>query len=444
MTTEANEECKMLNVSLSLTSCPSSQRVSIELKSKTGASELYDLVSHATKIPRASLKLIFRGKLIPFKEDEADVVRKFLIEDGCVIHCMGKPVSAEERDTAIAPATTSAVAAATSTPARNLAAALTSFQAKCTSETYSTALKTLSKILENIIGNPNEEKYRKLKCSNATFMKRLGSLDGAKDILILCGFDFDQQEYVITPTADKWEILTQSKMMVDQHIMSSASHVSFPPTSNASSSAQYSIPSQSQVFRAMQQNPVAMEEMTRMMSNPEMIDQMRAQIMNNPIMMEEMTRLMSNPARMEEMSRMMSNPAMMDQIRTQMMSNPAMMEGMSRLMSNPAMMEEMTRLMSNPAMMDQIRTQMMSNPSMMDQMAMRNPQMTDPIRQASNNLSAQQQPQQLDLNAMRQALSAVSQMQGAANSTTSVPTSADQEMTEEEMIQEAIRRSLQD
>jgi hypothetical protein len=226
--------------------------------------------------------------------------------------------------------------------------------------------------------------------------------------------------------------------------MSSASHVSVPPTSSSPSSAQYSMPSQSQAFRSMQQNPVAMEEMTRLMSNPETIDQMRTQIMNNPIMMEEMTRLMSNPARMEEMSRMMSNPAMMDQIRTQMMNNPAVMEGMSRLMSNPAMMEEMTRLMSNPDMMDQIRTQMMSNPSMMDQMAMRNPQMTDPIRQAPNNLSTQQQPQQLDLNAMRQALSAVSQMQGATNSTSSVPTSADQEMTEEEMIQEAIRRSLQD
>jgi hypothetical protein len=105
------------------------------------------------------------------------------------------------------------------------------------------------------------------------------------------------------------------------------------------------------------------------------------------------------------------------------------------------MMEEMTRLLSDPAMMDQIRTQMISNPSMMEQMTMRNPQMT---RQAPSSLNTQQQPQQLDLNAMRQALSAVSQLQGAANSTTSEPTSVGQEMTEEEMIQEAIRRSLQD
>jgi hypothetical protein len=443
MSTVANEESEVLNVSLSLTSCPSSQRISIELKSNIGASELYDLVSHATKIPRSSLKLIFRGKLIPFKENEADVVQKFLIEDGCVIHCMGKPVSAGEGTTeaAAASSSTPAVAAATTTPARNLAAAMNSFQVKCTSETYSTALKTLSKILENIIGNPNEEKYRKLKCSNATFMKRLGSLDGAKDILVLCGFDFDQQEYVIIPTADKWEILTQAKVIVDQRIMSSASNVSAPFTSSAPSSAQNTMSSQSQAFQPMQQNPGVMEEMARLMSNSEMMDQMRAQIMNNPVMMEEMARLMSNPARMEEMRRMMSNPAMMDQMRTQMMHNPAMMESMSRLVSNPVMMEEMTRLMRNPAMMDQIRTQMMSNPSMMEQMAMGNPQM---YRQAPSSLNMQQQPQQLDLNAMRQALSAVSQLQGAANSTTSGPTSADQEMTEEEMIQEAIRRSLQD
>jgi hypothetical protein len=416
MSTVANEESEVLNVSLSLTSCPSSQRISIELKSNIGASELYDLVSHATKIPRSSLKLIFRGKLIPFKENEADVVQKFLIEDGCVIHCMGKPVSAGEGTTeaAAASSSTPAVAAATTTPARNLAAAMNSFQVKCTSETYSTALKTLSKILENIIGNPNEEKYRKLKCSNATFMKRLGSLDGAKDILVLCGFDFDQQEYVIIPTADKWEILTQAKVIVDQRIMSSASNVSAPFTSSAPSSAQNTMSSQSQAFQPMQQNPGVMEEMARLMSNSEMMDQMRAQIIN---------------------------PAMMDQMRTQMMHNPAMMESMSRLMSNPVMMEEMTRLMRNPAMMDQIRTQMMSNPSMMEQMAMGNPQM---YRQAPSSLNMQQQPQQLDLNAMRQALSAVSQLQGAANSATSGPTSADQEMTEEEMIQEAIRRSLQD
>jgi hypothetical protein len=431
MATASNENSEVLHVSLSLTSCPSSQRIPIEFKSNASAVELYELISRATHIPRSSLKLIFRGKLIPCKEDEVDVAQKFKLEEGCVIHCMGKPVSVGETTAAAATSSAPAAAAAT-TP--TLTTALNAFRLKCTGETYTTALKTLSKILENIMVNPNEEKYRKLKCSNATFMKRLGSLDGAKEVLLRCGFDFYQQEYIITPTAEKWELLTQARAIVDQRVMSSSSNVSAPPLSSSSPTLNQT-PGQAPAFHSMQQNPA-------------MTDQMRAQMMSNPVMMEEMTRLMSNPAMMEQMTRLMSNPAMMDQMRAQMMSNPAMMDQMTQLMSDPAMMEEMARMMSNPAAMNQMRSQMMSNPAMMEQMAqlMRNPQMMDQTRQmmGGGQQMQQQQHPQLDMNTMRQAMSAVSQMQGTANAAANETTTVDQEMTEEEMIQEAIRRSLQD
>ena len=237
-----------LNISLSLTSSASSPRIPLKINSKISAVELHDLVSSTTSIPKSSLKLIFRGRLIPCKEEEDDVVAKFKLEDGCVVHCMGKPSAATSDSTAGTASTAAATAgtnttaspsiatfvaatsAITTTPSVGPAATTTAFitalqtlKSSCANDTskYITALKTLQKVIENIGQNPTEEKYRKIKCSNAAFSKRLGGLPGGKQTLLKCGFDLVQDDgdgeasFVMQPSAEKWEQLQHAKTVVD-------------------------------------------------------------------------------------------------------------------------------------------------------------------------------------------------------------------------------------
>lgn len=51
-----------------------------------------------------------------------------------------------------------------------------------------TAFNTLLTFVKNVATNPNEEKFRKIRLSNATFQTRVGSLKGGIEFLELCGF----------------------------------------------------------------------------------------------------------------------------------------------------------------------------------------------------------------------------------------------------------------
>ena len=95
-----------LTIYLSLTSSPSTPRAQLIIhppsdsdinessnNSTTAiitASELRRRASDITSVPLDSIKLIFRGRVIPEK-DAGNVVEEYKLEDGCVVHVMGKP-----------------------------------------------------------------------------------------------------------------------------------------------------------------------------------------------------------------------------------------------------------------------------------------------------------------------------------------------------------------
>jgi UBX domain-containing protein 6 len=47
---------------------------------------------------------------------------------------------------------------------------------------------TLSKYLENIIQNPTEEKFRKIRLSNRVYQEKVAPLEGTQDFLLAAGF----------------------------------------------------------------------------------------------------------------------------------------------------------------------------------------------------------------------------------------------------------------
>ncbi|KAG0570925.1 hypothetical protein KC19_6G197900 [Ceratodon purpureus] len=61
------------------------------------------------------------------------------------------------------------------------------------------AFQTMLTYIGNVAQNPNEEKYRKIRLTNATFQERVGSLKGGVEFLQLCGFQRDESEFLILP-----------------------------------------------------------------------------------------------------------------------------------------------------------------------------------------------------------------------------------------------------
>jgi len=115
-----------------------------------------------------------------------------------------------------------------------------------------------------------------------------------------------------------------------------------------------------------------------------------------PQMQQMVQQMMSDP---NQISAMLSNPMVQNMMRTD-----------PRLANNPMMQQQMQQLASNPQALQQI-TQMMQNPQMAQAMM-------NMVPGGSAGLQQQQQQQQ--------------------------PGQSDQDMTEDEMLQEAIRRSMQE
>ena len=194
-----------VTVNLTITAAPAAPRIPLQIPKDVSGSSLRQLVSDATKIPLPKLRLIFRGRLIA--DDDKNAVEEYKLEDESVLHCMGKPEGADAWTTASSTtgASTAAAAAAAGSsvtinpPSRNvdtvaatasdpLRTAFNTLRASNPPQTYMTAVTTLEKILSNIITNPLEEKYRRVKKQNAAFQKRLGGLTGGDDAMKAAGF----------------------------------------------------------------------------------------------------------------------------------------------------------------------------------------------------------------------------------------------------------------
>eukprot|EP00586_Coscinodiscus_wailesii_P005091 CAMPEP_0172488534 /NCGR_PEP_ID=MMETSP1066-20121228/18094_1 /TAXON_ID=671091 /ORGANISM="Coscinodiscus wailesii, Strain CCMP2513" /LENGTH=369 /DNA_ID=CAMNT_0013255811 /DNA_START=182 /DNA_END=1288 /DNA_ORIENTATION=+ len=348
-----------ISVSLSLTSSPSSPRITISVPTSATATQLRDIATSSTKIPPSSLKLIFRGRLIA-NDDEKAVVAEYKLEDGCVVHCMGKPSSSGDAVSVAAPAAVAAAgpsislpstaattpAAVSSTPSStssSLTTALQTLQSQNTPSDYTTAVTTLSKILTNITSHPMEEKYRRMKRSNAAFQKRLGGKPGGDACLTAVGFDLVDDVYVLTPSAAKWEALTGYKAEVERAVgaargtagsagwggtsaggvpevaQTGGGGMGLPPFGGLGSAAAQSLMSNPNALREMLQNPMVQQAMQ---NDPRMA--------NNPMLRQSIDALTSNPEMINQVSTMMNDPTMRQQMQS-MMSNPEAMRRMQQM-----------------------------------------------------------------------------------------------------------------
>lgn len=226
-----------ITVALTITATPAAPRLSVKISKELSSKALREKVAAETKIPLQKLRLIYAGKLIK-DDDKNKAVSEFRLEEGSVLHCMGQPESSANATAASssqpaaavsagssvtmpsAAATTNAAASPAVAPAADpLQTAFATLKSSNPPATYMTAVTTLEKILSNIVANPMEEKYRRVKKKNAAFQRRLGGLPGADDVMIAAGFTTqvqdDEEVYMMEANAEKWPQLMKAKTTVE-------------------------------------------------------------------------------------------------------------------------------------------------------------------------------------------------------------------------------------
>ena len=65
-------------------------------------------------------------------------------------------------------------------------------------------VETLCKYLDNIVNNPTETKFRRIRRSNKAFNDRVAALDGTREFLEGCGFEVRQMEGPDGSLEDFW------------------------------------------------------------------------------------------------------------------------------------------------------------------------------------------------------------------------------------------------
>ena len=399
-----------VSVNLTLTAVPSAPRIPLVIPRTSTSSELRCQVTNVTNIPKESLRLIFRGRLIG-DDDKNSVVDEYKIEEDSVIHCMGKPEEDEK-----APSTSAATAAVSTgsevalsqvslassggTPPDSLGNSLELLRSRNSSSEYETAVSTLTKIVGNIAANPMEEKYRRVKVANAAFQRRLGSLSGGEACMRAVGFVLDESGtenyYVMHPNPEAWPKLMECKTKLEtasREAKSAASSNIAAPPSVATLSASPPLGSQSGLSDAA----------FNMMSNPA---QLQAMLQVSPTLAAHLLFLENLT------NRFVKNPAVQ-----QMMQNDP------RFAGNPMLRSSVAELANNPQLL-QMLSQSMADPS---------------VRARLQNMGFP-----AENNAAPAPRSGFGPEGSARPSGQGVSTESDEAMTEEEMLQEAIQRSLRE
>lgn len=77
-------------------------------------------------------------------------------------------------------------------------------------EKVSVCIETLCKYIENIVSNPTEEKFRKIRTSNKAYQERIQPMEGTKEFLEAAGFTI--QELPFNDATDKFWVFPEDKL----------------------------------------------------------------------------------------------------------------------------------------------------------------------------------------------------------------------------------------
>eukprot|EP00937_MAST-01D_sp_MAST-1D-sp2_P002411 g2411.t1 len=298
-------------------------------------------------VGRTGFRLIFGGRILRDAQSLADAGLK----DGLSLHCVGGTAAArdetvagggaaasgsvvsppagtaragQQADTGLAPALNDAVAArrASGEAGASSNTALEAALQRLAPSSKMDCLRTLSKIVGNIIAHPHEAKYRSVKTSNAAIQRKIVAPGGVA-VLLAMGFEQAGGVISLTPTAEAWEVLQAGHAR-----LASASAAAAPGggASGASGGAGGAggapppPPSPLGLPGMGGMQPALLQQAVQAMSDPRALEQIlsnpmaQAAASQNPLMAQALDQMRTNPAMMQQMQSVMQNPQMMEQM----------------------------------------------------------------------------------------------------------------------------------
>ena len=195
--------------------------ISVENDS-TPISELKLSLENLTQIPSASQKWIYQGRIL---NEKSTIKECNLQNDSCVIvikTATAQPIASPPTQV---PSNSSQQQTYTSPFQPPVQVSTVLFDQSMhlllnnPEETVDEAVTLLVKICNNIITNPNEEKYRKVNNTNAIFTKKIGTIDGGLQCMEGIGFQLIGSDWILQPSELAWEVLLKCKSKLDAFLV---------------------------------------------------------------------------------------------------------------------------------------------------------------------------------------------------------------------------------
>jgi len=234
-------------------------------------------------------------------------------------------------------------AAAAAAPAANaeLQAALADI-AGTDKEAQRMCLSTLTKVTENIVNNPEEAKFRKIKMSNAAFEKKVVCCNGGTEAMLASGW---QPEVDPDNGEDVW-------LLGDQHARTQAPNLkmlkdALEKLGPAPGAAAPKAAAPARPMFGTDAPPPAQGYGAQPAGMPGGLPGMGGMPgMGGGAGMPDMQAMMNNPAAMQQAQAMGVNPQQMQQAMQAMQNNPQMAAQVQQMMQDPNAMANMQNMMA--------------------------------------------------------------------------------------------------
>jgi len=218
-----------------------------------------------------------------------------------------------------------------------LVAALQTVKANASFDEFCAAARTLLTFVSNVIAHPDDPKYKRVRASNSRFHNTLGSKTGGMACMQAVGFSVVMEggEQVLVMSHVAAELPQVKRMLQDAMVQAEASRplparapAAAPP---APPPAPTSAPGAPAPFGGLGgMGGGGLGNLGAMMNDP-----MMQQAMQNPAMMQMAQRAMQNPAMMQMAQRMMASGQRPDAgSLSAMMSDPAMQSAAQQMMQS--------------------------------------------------------------------------------------------------------------
>ncbi|KAI0566160.1 Ubiquitin [Gracilaria domingensis] len=236
---------------------------------------------------------------------------------------------------------------------RSVLRALTTLKQNCSQQDFIVAVRTLLTFVRNVVNNPGQGKYRKVRTANSTFQTRLASKPGGTDAMLAFGFERVQENgesfLVLSEQAAANSELSTINTQLEQ-ALAAAGGATAPQSSQPRAA-----PTPSPAAGAT--NNMGVNPLAGMMGGG--VPPGLANMMGDESMQSLVTQMLADPNFMQIAQEITADPSAMQRLAE---AHRAMTSGdvaaMQRLQNDPALMRLQAAMASNPTVMNEAMRQL--------------------------------------------------------------------------------------